>query len=382
MFPSSRSLTCFLCGVIAAASAPFAARAAAPPFPAMSGPLNANDNPIAVNTGLLGNVDITGAMSGLAFLQSSPSPGDRPSGWDAGNAQVFAQNTTGLLQFYVQVGAYTLPSLGSPYLSATQTVRETYGFAPVTFLKFALNDNLSIQAGKLPSLIGNEAIFTFENFNIERGLLWNQTSSVSRGIQLNYAQGPVTLSVSWNDGYYSGRFNWLTGSISYALGADAGSLALIGGGNLGHTAYSSFATPLAQNNSVIGNLVYTVTIGPFTLNPYLQASHVATNRAAGLERDASTLGAAVLASWKFDDNWSVAARGEALRTQGGLNVLYGPGSGTWSLTLTPIYQKGVFFARAEASYVGIANGTPGLRLGRSLDSTEQARLMLETGVLF
>jgi len=57
------------------------------------------------------------------------------------------------------------------------------------------------------------------------------------------------------------------------------------------------------------------------------------------------------------------------------HVAVGPGD---DRTLTPTYQKGVFFARAEASYVGIANGKSGLRLGRNLDSSEQVRLMLES----
>jgi hypothetical protein len=382
MFHFGKLLKCLLCAVIALASTVLVASAAAPPFPAMSGPLNPNEDPADVDAGSLGEIDITGAVSGIALVQTSPSPGDRSSGADIGNAQVFVQNTTGLLQFFAQLGVYTLPSLGTPFLSADNTVRETYGFAPVAFLKFAPEENFSIEAGKLPSLIGNEATFTFENFNIERGLLWNQTSSVSRGVQLNYTQGPLALSASWNDGYYSGRFNWLTGSISYSLSGDVGSVALVGGANLGHTAYSSFATPLAQNNSAIGNVVYNVTIGRWTFSPYLQASHIAANGAAGLEKDASTIGAAMLASCKLNDDWSVAIRGESVHAQGGLNVLYGPDSSAWSLTLTPAYQKGVFFARAEASYVGIANGKPGLGLGRNLDSNAQARLMLETGVLF
>lgn len=93
-------------------------------------------------------------------------------------------------------------------------------------------------------------------------------------------------------------------------------------------------------------------------------------------------GAAVLASCKLSDHWSVAARFEGLITAGNLNLFYGAGSGAWSATLTPTYQEGVFFARAEASYVGIENAKSGLALGRNLDETSQARLMLETGVLF
>ncbi len=62
-------------------------------------------------------------------------------------------------------------------------------------------------AGKLPTLIGAEYTFTFENMNIERGLLWNQENAVNRGVQANFTSGPVAVSVSWNDGFYPNRYN-------------------------------------------------------------------------------------------------------------------------------------------------------------------------------
>jgi hypothetical protein len=67
---------------------------------------------------------------------------------------------------------------------------------------------------------------------------------------------------------------------------------------------------------------------------------------------------------------------------GDMNLLYGPESGAWSASLTPTYQNGVFFARAEAAYVGSENGRNGFALGRRLENSSQARLMLETGMLF
>ena len=77
-----------------------------------------------------------------------------------------------------------------------------------------LADSFSIEAGKLPTLIGDEYTFTFENMNIERGLLWNQEPAVSRGVQANYTAGPLTSRVSWNDGYYSNVYNWISGSAA------------------------------------------------------------------------------------------------------------------------------------------------------------------------
>jgi hypothetical protein len=50
--------------------------------------------------------------------------------------------------------------------------------------------------------------------------------------------------------------------------------------------------------------------------------------------------------------------------------------------LTPAYQKGVFFARAEAAYVRASNITAGFGFGPHLDRRSQARGAVEMGVLF
>jgi len=57
------------------------------------------------------------------------------------------------------------------------------------------------QNSLLPTLVGAEYTFSFENMNIERGLLWNQENAVNRGVQLNYAADPFTFAFSWNDGF-------------------------------------------------------------------------------------------------------------------------------------------------------------------------------------
>jgi hypothetical protein len=85
---------------------------------------------------------------------------------------------------------------------------------------------------------------------------------------------------------------------------------------------------------------------------------------------------------KLDEKWSIGARGEYLASQGPTNLLYGAGSRAGSITITPTYQSGVMFARAEASYVALFPAPHGSQLGRKGDSNSQARLMLETGILF
>ena len=371
---------------VIAATVASAAHADPVPMPAMSGPLAANPNPFSVDAGPLGKIYVDGALTGLAFWQSNSVPGDQDTRLDLSNGQVFIQKTDGWLQFFVQAGVYSLPSLGTEYFKSGDIISDTYGVVPQGFVKFVPMDNFSIEAGKLPTLIGDEYTFTFENMNIERGLLWNQEPAVSRGVQANYSNGPFSLAVSWNDGYYSNVYNWVSGSLAYTIDS-ANSLSFIGGGNLGRTNKATFATPLNQNNGSIFNLIYTHTSGPWTISPYLQYSHVPADTTLGIVHSASTYGAALLANYSFDDNWKLAGRAEYIKssgsfTNGAPSLLYGPGSHAWSLTVTPSYQKGIFFARAEASYTGIGHSAPGFEFGDSFDSSSQARVMLETGILF
>ena len=360
--------------------------AAALSTPAMSGPLAANPNPISLDAGPLGKIYVDGILSGVGFWQSNHVPGDQEWRADLSNGQVFVQKADGWLQFYVQAGAYSLPSLGTAYVTTGDIIGDTYGAVPVAYAKIVPNDSFSIEAGKLPTLTGAEYTFTFENMNIERGLLWNQEQAISRGVQANYSSGPFSLALSWNDGFYSDRFNWIEGSGTYTIDS-SNSLTVLGGGNLGHTGYSSFATPLAQNNGDIFNLIYTWTSGPWTVSPYLQYANIPADAAIGILHSASTTGGALLVSYALNDDWKIAGRAEYISSSGSAaagtpNLLYGPGSDAWSFTVTPTYQHGIFFARGEASYVGVGSATAGDVFGPNLDNTWQARLLIEAGVLF
>ena len=67
--------------------------------------------------------------------------------------------------------------------------------------------------------MGAESTFTYQNFNIERGIVWNQENAINRGIQMNQTLDKyLSASVSWNDGYYSNRYSWLSGSVTFTKG--------------------------------------------------------------------------------------------------------------------------------------------------------------------
>jgi hypothetical protein len=151
--------------------------------PAMAGPLAANPNPISFDAGPLGPVYVTGAVSALGLWQNNTFPGDQHSLASLSNGQFFFQKTEGLFQYFVQAGAYTLPSLGTPYINTPRATGDFYGPLPQAFIKFAPTDTFSVSAGKLPTLIGAEYTFSFGERSRQRTWLFagrNQTRSPAR----------------------------------------------------------------------------------------------------------------------------------------------------------------------------------------------------------
>ena len=349
--------------------------------PGMTGPLQANPNPTSLDAGELGTIYIDGAVSGLGMWQQHRSPGDDSSRLDLDNGQVFIQKTDGLVQFYLQAGGYTLPSLGTSYRDMPQSTGDLFGPVPVAYVKLAPNEHFSVQAGKLYTLIGTENTFTFQNFNIERGLLWNQTNAVNRGVQLNYNDGPISSSVALSDGFYSDSLDWASGLLTYTRDAE-NSVSLIASGNIKHSDLSTYATPLAQDNSQIYDLFYTYNAGPWTISPTLQYTHVPQDAGIGLADSASSYGLALAGKYSFDTEWSLAARAEYIDTSGGTNLAYGPGSNAWSFTLTPTWQQDIYFVRGEAAYVQASDITAGDAFGSSGNEKTQGRVLVETGLLF
>lgn len=361
--------------------------------PVMPGPLTANPNPTSFDAGPLGPVYVTGAVSPLVLWQNNPFPGDQRSLGSLSNGQFFFQKPEGLFQYYVQAGAYTIPALGTPYFNTNKATGDFFGALPMAWAKVAPTDAFSVQGGKLPTLIGAENTFTFQNMNIERGLLWNQEPAISRGAQLNYTMDPLTFAFSWNDGFYSDRFTWLSGSLTYTLDS-SNSFVLAAGGNYAHTTKATLATPLFQNNSTLVTLVYTYNAAPWTITPYFQFTNVPGNSSPPFNTfsSASTYGGAILANYSFGEGsflpgFSIPIRFEYISSTGSTangapNLLYGPGSNAWSITLTPTYQYRIFFARAEFSHVSANSTTPGSGFGRDGMNTTQTRFLFETGILF
>jgi hypothetical protein len=189
------------------------------------------------------------------------------------------------VQFYLQAGAYSIPALGAGSVRTGPLDTNTFGYIPQGFVKVVPNSSFNIMAGALPTLIGGEYTFTFQNMNIERGLLWGQEPAVSKGVQVNYSHGPIALSFAWTDGYYSNTYTALSGLATFTF-KNSDTLAFAGEGNVSRNnananGISQPVTPFAQNNGEIFNLLYSHTMGPWTISPYIQYNSVPTLYGAG-----------------------------------------------------------------------------------------------------
>jgi hypothetical protein len=391
----------------AATAAPAPAPAPAPtppPYPAMSASLAGNSTPITLDLGILGSkVTVGGVLSGYAQTQTNPvfnfSTGkkDQSSSVDLSNAQIFINKSDGFVQYFIQAGTYSLPALGPfPYTPSAKQPGLTYGNLSQGFLKLVPNSNFSIEVGALPTLVGDEYTFSFENLNVTRGLLWGYEPAVSRGVQANLTEGPFALSVAWTDGFYSGKYNSISGLATWTINS-ANTLAVDAEVPTGKVNVVTSATfpPLA--NESIYNIMYTHTAGQWLFNPYLQYTKTPSSSFFGY-KGVDSWGAALLVNYAFDSKskfsgLSVPFRIEYLSSQGSSSspaqpdILFAPGAKTWSFTVTPTYQFKQYFIRVEASYVTASHIDPyafflGTAYGTSGDKKDQFKGLIETGVMF
>jgi hypothetical protein len=387
------------------AQAPAAAPAAPMPLPSpsMSAPL-ATGIPHELSAGPFGKVEITGILSGIGLFNNDPVFHGAEGNVDISNAQVFIQKTSGWFQFYLQGGAYNIPVVGAPFVKTGPTTTGTYGPFPVGYAKL-VKGNFNIEIGQLPTIIGDEYTFTFQNMNIERGLLWNQEPAISRGIQINDTWKKLTVAFSWNDGFYSDRYTSLSGSLAYAINA-ANTVTFAASGNAGNTyvrvgpANSFPVTPAYQNNEQVYNLEYMYSKGNLMIMPYYQYTVAASNDAVyGLGNPgAHTNGGAILANYNFKHGFSLAVRPEYIKSSGSIATNeagpfgllgYGPGTGAFSFTVTPTWAKDAFFLRGDISIVHLTNFVAGSDTGFGISGiggpgtgTNQARGVIEAGFMF
>ena len=351
---------------------------------------------VSVNADALGQYKLSAVATGLVGSQTNPVPGNGSNIGDLSNGQFILEKQTGLIQLYAVVGSYSMPELGVAYTQASTNVKDTWGYLPSGWIKIPIDHGFSISAGKLNAIGGLESTFTYQNINIQRGLLWHQTSSTTRGVQAEYEGDRLSGTLAWTDGSYSNTYNWLGAQVNYRLN-EKNEVAASWNGSLSANSLQNDATPILGNNSQISTLIYSYKTDYLTVSPYLQYTYVPERPSIGIFGSSNTKGAAILAIYRLyaldengrspRNNLSFPVRLEYINSGGNSytsssNLLFGTNSSALSVTFTPTYQTGMLFARAEASYVKAINANAGTAFGATGSTNTQWRFLLEGGILY
>jgi len=336
---------------------------------------------------LRGMETLTTNVNATGNLANGGGP-DQASRFNISSAFLNVTRNTGTLRYGASAGIYNIPVLG---VSGNKTLEagantNLYGPLPSIYASINPNEQLSITVGKLATLIGQEYTYTYLNSNIQRGLVWNMETAVSRGVRLSATGRKYTGALEVNDGFYSGHFLGLEGSLTLATDANTTYqfVFVIPNANAPANPTASVA------NKQLLNFMYTATRGRWTLAPYLLFVRSPQSSTLGYTSAESAYGIVFLSTYTLNRSWSVASRIEDIANQSRANDLspnadlvgYGPGSGAWTFTVTPTYRYKQLLIRAEVSQVNARSAAAGAAFGFSGNQRNQFRIVIESGLQF
>jgi hypothetical protein len=316
----------------------------------------------------------------------TPTGADLSARFNVSNAFGILTKNAGTLQYALQAGAYSIPVVGFAGNKTIATNANTglYGPVPLAYLEYVPTGIFNVSAGVLATLTGAESTFTYEDWNVQRGAVWNVENAVSRGVRAAVTTGKLSITAGANDGFYSGSWVAAEGSATWAPDSNESLLfvALVPNVRTPPNPTSSVA------NKELLDLVYTRNFGSWQIAPYLLYAQSPAAPSLGYTSSESAFGAAFLADVTLGSKWSTAFRYETLHNGSALGatslnadlVGYGPGSGVNTYTLTPEWKNGQVFARADFSQVRVTAPTPGLAFGSGGTGTNQFRTAVEVGV--
>jgi len=392
-------LASIACGgrALANSSTPFLnAVAAASPTPATTATPAPSPTPSSTSL-TLGPLTIDGVFSAFSMFSShvnatgaldTPTGTDLSNRTDLSNAFLIVNKTSGTFRYGFAAGAYSIPVVGFALNKTIQNGANTslYGALPAVYVEYAPTNYFNLQAGKLATLIGQESTYTYENINIQRGIVWNMETAVSRGVRADFTRSKFNGALEINDGYYSGNRLGVEGQITNTPSASTTYefVFVIPNSSAPANATASIA------NKRLYNPLLTYTTGRWQFQPYLLWVESPASKVLGYTTAEHAFGSVFMVTYTLSSIWSLPFRVEygkngstSSDTSPNANLLgYGPGSSAWTYTLTPTYRKGVFFARAEASDVNVANLAPGTAFGTDGSQPNQFRTGLEAGLQF
>ena len=316
----------------------------------------------------------------------TPTGADRTTRFNVSNAFAILTKTSGTLQFALQGGAYSIPTVGIAGNKTIQTNANTdlFGPVPLAYAAYVPTARFNLSAGVLATLIGTESTFTYLNWNIQRGAVWNVENAVSRGVRAAWTSGKAVIDLGVNDGFYSGKYGAAEVGLTYA--PDPADSVLFVWLDPNSRTPGNPTTSIA--NKQLLNVALTHTHGDLQLAPYVLWARSPSAPSLGYTNSESAFGAAVLANLTWSGHFSTALRWETLHDGSSpddtsLNadlIGYGPGSGISTWTITPAWSLGHgSYARVDFSSAHVTGFAPGLAFGTNGKTSTQSRVVLEVG---
>jgi len=200
---------------------------------------------------------------------------------------------------------------------------------------------VKVKAGRFATMIGGEAPFTWQNVNIQRGLVWNGEPVFFDGVRVSADLGRFSFYAGVNDRDTDDGKMALEAGVGTSIGKiDAGFNILI-------------PDKKDSSNTRVYNLTLNINYWDF-LPLTFYVDYLNTPKEGD---DIDSWGAALLGEFKFNNAVSVGGRVEYVNNDGdGDNYGIGEGNSAWTFTLTPKYQINKYlYVRAEVSYVKLEN---------------------------
>ncbi|MCS7308155.1 MAG: porin [Aquificaceae bacterium] len=332
---------------------------------------------LELKTELLGKLNISGALT-IYGIHSVNGTDAKKTRYDVGSALINISKPAGPFGFTFIGGAYSVPVVSLEIVKTSDST-DLFSPLPVAYVEFAPMKGLSLQAGKLPTIIGYESAFTYQNNNFQRGLVWNMQPVVNNGVRLIYSTDLFSVKLGVNDGFYT----LSTTNPKPAFEASLG-LTPIKDGSISF----NFLIPDKSSrpndtafpaNKKQFNMVASYSVDKLSLGIDLIYVEAPADAEARVSTKAKASGGALHLSYDLKP-FKISGRVEYTKDNsdaGGVDLVgLKDGNKAWTFTLTPSYSKGPVFVKAEVSYVNADNAL-------TLNSKKnQTRLGLEVGFLF
>jgi hypothetical protein len=301
----------------------------------------------------IGTINVSGALTVYTIHSNNKTDeNEKKTRYDVGSTIISLSKPAEPFGFTLIGGAYAVPVVGLA-LSKTSESTDLFSPIPVAYVEYSPMKGLSIQAGKLPTIIGYESAFTYQNNYIQRGLVWNMQPVINNGVRLTYSTELFFVKLGVNDGFYTLSTTHPKLALEASLGLTPikeGSIAL---NVLLPDKDSSPNNTANPSNKRELNLVASYTLDKLSLGADLLYVEAPKSDKANVPEKAKASGVALHLSYDLKP-FKLSGRIEYVKDNSDNTDLVGLGKDgikAWTFTVTPAYTHGPLLLRSELSYV-------------------------------